>query len=253
MRLIALMPVRNEDWVIGLTSRAVLQWVDHLVVLEHANRDATADILREVAQEYPDRVTVLNEPGETWTEMAHRQRLLEEGRRQGGTHFALIDADELLAGGSTCDFIRGCTDQLAPGKFCLVPLRAMWRTLLQYRQDASVWSRARATVTFADHPSLCWQTAGGYDYHHREPYGSTLGRYSLIGGLDFEVNAIWLCTMVKEHGKWLVASFQFAPSIFDNPIANKLQRTVYWAGGIAAVIGIALGALLGRMSRRKKI
>ena len=84
-------------------------------------------------------------------------------------------------------------------------------------------------------------------------YGSTLGRYSLIGGLDFEVNAIWLCTMVKEHGKWLVASFQFAPSIFDNPIANKLQRTVYWAGGIAAVIGIALGALLGRMSRRKKI
>lgn len=83
-------------------------------------------------------------------------------------------------------------------------------------------------------------------------YGSTLGKYSLTGGLDFDVNAIWLCTMVKERGKWLVASFQFAPSIFDNPIANKLQRTVYWGVGIAAVIGIALGTLLGRMLRGKK-
>jgi ketosteroid isomerase-like protein len=84
-------------------------------------------------------------------------------------------------------------------------------------------------------------------------YGSTVGHYSLTGGMDFSVNAIWLCTMVKEGGKWQIAAFQFAPSIFDNPIAHGLERTMYWAAGIAGLVGIVLGVVLGRMSKRNKV
>ena len=80
-------------------------------------------------------------------------------------------------------------------------------------------------------------------------YGTTKGKYVLAGGVNLEVDANWLGTLVKEDGKWLVAGFQFAPSIFDNPIAKQLQRTLYWAVGGAGLAGILVGYFLGR--RRK--
>ena len=80
-------------------------------------------------------------------------------------------------------------------------------------------------------------------------YGTTKGKYLLTGGVNLEVDAQWLGTLVKEDGKWLVAGFQFAPSIFDNPIAKQLQRTLYWATGGAALVGILIGYFVGR--RRK--
>lgn len=80
-------------------------------------------------------------------------------------------------------------------------------------------------------------------------YGTTKGKYVLTGGVDLEVNATWLGTLVKENGKWLIAGFQFAPSIFDNPIAQQLERTLYWAAGGAGLVGLIFGYLLGRRRR----
>ena len=80
-------------------------------------------------------------------------------------------------------------------------------------------------------------------------YGTTNGKYVLAGGVNLEVDANWLGTLVKDDGKWLVAGFQFAPSIFDNPIAKQLQRSLYWAVGGAGLAGLLLGYFLGR--RRK--
>lgn len=80
-------------------------------------------------------------------------------------------------------------------------------------------------------------------------YGDTRGKYVLTGGVNLDVKATWLCTMVKENGKWLIAGFQFAPSIFDNPIAQQLQRTLYWVAGGAGIVGLLIGYLFGK--RRK--
>ena len=80
-------------------------------------------------------------------------------------------------------------------------------------------------------------------------YGTMPGKYVLTGGVNLEVNPKWLCTLVKEDGKWLIAAFQFGPSIFENPIAQQLQRTLYWAVGAAAVLGIGIGYFVGRKKR----
>src|SRR5512143_2936420 len=98
MKLVGLMPARNEEWIIGLSARVALMWCDELIVLNHASADRTGEIVMEVAQEHPERITVLNEAASVWQEMAHRQRLLEEARRRGASHIALIDADEVLTG-----------------------------------------------------------------------------------------------------------------------------------------------------------
>jgi ketosteroid isomerase-like protein len=81
-------------------------------------------------------------------------------------------------------------------------------------------------------------------------YGSSVGRYELTTGMSFEVDTHWTSTLVKEDGQWLVASFQFGPSIFDNPILDKAINSLYWGIGIGALVGLLLGLLLGRVTKR---
>lgn len=77
-------------------------------------------------------------------------------------------------------------------------------------------------------------------------YGSSVDHYKLTSGQEFEVNARWSATMVKENGNWQIASFQSAANVFDNPLLNKAKSTLYWGGGGAGLIGLFLGLLIGR-------
>ena len=82
-------------------------------------------------------------------------------------------------------------------------------------------------------------------------YGSSVGKYELTSGLDFDVDVRWTCTMVKEGERWAIASFQFAPSIFDNPLLQRTVRTMYWVAGGAALLGLLVGFVLFRRRARR--
>ncbi|MBM4262707.1 MAG: nuclear transport factor 2 family protein [Deltaproteobacteria bacterium] len=84
-------------------------------------------------------------------------------------------------------------------------------------------------------------------------YGDTRGKYVLTGGVNLDVKATWLGTMVKENDKWLIAGFQFAPSIFENPIAQQLERTLYWLAAAAGLVGLLIGYLLGRRRKARSL
>ena len=81
-------------------------------------------------------------------------------------------------------------------------------------------------------------------------YGTSHGSYQLVGGMSFEVDTHWTSTLVEEDGRWLIASFQFGPSIFDNPLLDSAVRSLYWGIGIAGLVGLAVGLLLGRLGKR---
>src|SRR5579863_10247302 len=98
MKLIGLMPVRNEAWVLGLSARAALMWCDQLMIFEHACTDRSVAIVDEIQREYPDRVAIRHDTGREWAEMSHRWSLLCAARLHQATHIALIDADEVLTG-----------------------------------------------------------------------------------------------------------------------------------------------------------
>src|SRR6476660_7596532 len=98
MKVIGLMAARNEDWILGLTLRGVMLIVDEMIVLDHASSDDTAFIIHEVAQEHPGRIHYQYCEDPVWREAHIRQGLLEDGRKLGGTHFWMIDADELATG-----------------------------------------------------------------------------------------------------------------------------------------------------------
>lgn len=171
MKLIALMPARNESWVIGLSLRAALRYCDEAVVLEHASTDETPAILAEIAAEHPGCVTILSEPEGTWREMAHRQRLLNAACERGATHCAIVDADEVLTG-DLLAHVRPVIERLPAGTYLRTRMLAMWRGIDAYRDDRSVWSnRDDLALAFPVGPAIGWHAANGYDHHHREPYG----------------------------------------------------------------------------------
>jgi ketosteroid isomerase-like protein len=83
-------------------------------------------------------------------------------------------------------------------------------------------------------------------------YGTSKGKYELTGGTRFEVDTLWTSTLIKDGDQWKIASFQFGPNIFDNPLLNRALRSLYWGAGLAGAIGVALGFVVGRASGRPK-
>lgn len=182
MKLIAICPVRNEDWILGLSLRALLMWCNEVVVGLHACTDDSHRIVCEVEAEYGDRLTVSMLQGETWTEMSHRQQLLSDARMRGATHIVMVDADEVLTGNLLGDpslpmerptsiirqMIQG---QCTPGTVLQLPWLALPRTLDRYIASG-VWGPGQqVSMAFKDQPEAHWATRGGYDFHHRNPMG----------------------------------------------------------------------------------
>ena len=81
-------------------------------------------------------------------------------------------------------------------------------------------------------------------------FGSAQERFTMASGRKFEFTGRWSATLVKEDGKWLVASLHTSDNIFDNPLLNAVTKAVRWlaAGGVA--IGALVGWLLGRRGQK---
>lgn len=173
MKICAIMPVRNEDWCLGFTARALLRWVDHLVILDHASTDGTFRIITDLLGEFPGRVRYLLEENLVWEEMRHRQRLLDEARKQGATHIALIDADEVLTA-NLLHQIRPMFESTKPGEVLMLPWLCLFGGLDTVHTQG-VWGEQNASSGFLDDPIWHWSAEGrgGYDHHHRHPMGRT--------------------------------------------------------------------------------
>ena len=77
-------------------------------------------------------------------------------------------------------------------------------------------------------------------------FGTSVDQFKLTGGLNFELHGRWSATLVKQEGRWLIASCHMSTNLFNNPLLNAAKRTVYWAGGLCLVAGIILGLLVAR-------
>lgn len=167
MKLAALMPVRNEDWVLNVTARRALEWADVLVILDHASTDRTGEILNGLVNRYRERLCVIDEPDPTWREMEHRQRMLEAARAEGATHIASIDADEMLTP-NLVPQIRGMIEDLDPGVILSLP----WLAICSQTQYIADGIDQFAAFAWRDDPRFYWasEVRGGYQFHHRHPF-----------------------------------------------------------------------------------
>lgn len=186
MKLVALMPVRNEAYVLGLSARVALRWCDAIVIGLHACTDESERIVQDLQEEYNRggdlRVFGFPMPEEKWDEMEQRQKLLKAARLMGATHIAIVDADEVLSGnllqinmfGQGALMDRHCG--IPPGHILQLPGYNLRNGIHQYHANG-LWGNRWFDVAFADDPALHWS---GDRFHHRAPMGRHLNPYRPI-------------------------------------------------------------------------
>jgi hypothetical protein len=85
-------------------------------------------------------------------------------------------------------------------------------------------------------------------------FGSSHDRFDLTNGMTFDLNGRWSATLVREGGRWLVASFHASTNIFDNPVLDATQKSAVWTGAGGLIVGglVAMGAMLILRGRRRQ-
>ena len=149
-KIIGLVPVRNEATIIAQCLKALALHTDAIIVLDDASEDDTVSMVESLAQQCHiakiicKKTWIRDEPGD-------RNALLKAGREIGGTHFIVIDADEILTANCLSNnILKKRILELKPGdKLCITWIQ-LWRSVDQYRHDKSCWSNQQGDFIFCD-------------------------------------------------------------------------------------------------------
>ena len=82
-------------------------------------------------------------------------------------------------------------------------------------------------------------------------FGSSKDRFELTDGMNFDLTGRWSATMVKEGGRWFIASFHASSNLFDNPVLNLATRSTVWTGVAGLAIGAAIAWIVSLVIRRR--
>jgi glycosyltransferase involved in cell wall biosynthesis len=169
-RIVALTATRNEDWVLGLSLRVSLSYCDAVVITDHGSTDRTPQIIQEAQAEFPDRQISIRRAGdEEWMEMDIRQEMLDRGRQLGGTHFVIVDADEVPTGNLFPE-LRELALKPAAGCIVSLPMIATYHTSSVFRWDGPWGATNQIPWAFCDCAALRWKVSDPYQLHRRTPY-----------------------------------------------------------------------------------
>ena len=131
MKIIALMPVKNEDWILRTSLSSLVGFVDEIVVLNDGSADNTTDIVKH----YGGIVLETKWGEEKHINMSRRRQfLLDEGRKRGGSHFVWLDADETFSTNFLSNAKR-VISLLKPGMKLSLRWVALWKSFDKYRTN----------------------------------------------------------------------------------------------------------------------
>ena len=181
-KIIGLIAARNEANVIEMCLRGLSLYTDAIVFLDDASDDETLNIVNALASECRVEKIIAKE---YWhrNEPEDRNTLLKAGRKIGGTHFVVIDADEMFTSNcSTNDLLRNEILSLRAGDKLVMTWIQLWRGFHQYRYDDSIWTHNRKAVIFGDDGKCQY----GSDFIHTARVPDNLaGEKRIIPGYQF--------------------------------------------------------------------
>lgn len=143
MKIIALMPVKNDAWILKTTIPQLKRFSDEILCLDGYSEDNTVDLLRSMG------VKVRFQKDKEINYSKWRNELLNWGRSEGGTHFIWLDADEAF----TTNFLDNYKDILSSmkeGEKISMQWLCLWKDYRVYRDDKSIWSNLYKDFIFCD-------------------------------------------------------------------------------------------------------
>jgi len=82
-------------------------------------------------------------------------------------------------------------------------------------------------------------------------FGSSDEQFKLANGKNLNVKGRWTATLIKEDGRWLVASLHVSTNLFDNVMLDLAKKATGVACAVCFVVGVLIGWFVGR--RRKSV
>ena len=193
MKVIALLPFKNEEWCLPSYLHNTTKIVDEIIAIDDGSIDNSVKILEDAgAKVYSSEKLIKFNSG--WSEGSIRAELLKLGREAGGTHFVCLDADETFTNPLVENF-QELLPQLQPGEKMSLQWLALWKSYSSYRHDATVWSNNWKDFVVCDDPSL------SYNHNQHMHVGRTPASVSDVN------NESWR-RLENEHGA--VMHFQFS-------------------------------------------
>lgn len=179
MKIIALLPVKNEEWILPTYLSSIKQITPHIIAFDDGSTDRSKEMLLAA------NAVVLTE--RTWQktdffEQYHiRTHLLEMGRKAGGTHFILLDADECF----DARFIEHAEEilpTLEPGQALELPWITLWKDERQHRTDG-VFQNLTKCFVYADDGVSVYPQGGLHLHFGNIPMTTKEQRRSPEGGV----------------------------------------------------------------------
>ena len=154
MKVIALLPFKNEEWCLPSYLHNTTKIVDEIIAIDDGSTDNSVKILEDAgAKVYSSEKLINFNSG--WSEGSIRAELLKLGREADGTHFVCLDADESFTNPLVENF-QELIPQLQPGEKMSLQWLALWKSYTSYRHDATVWSNNWKDFIVCDEPSLSY-------------------------------------------------------------------------------------------------
>ena len=131
MRLIATVPVKNEDWILPTTLGSFQELFDVVIVADQQSTDASA----QICARYPKVVRIDNNTPH-FDDNGMFQLLLDAARDYEGDNIVFIlAADEMLSAAALDPNVMDRVTQLEPGCSAVLEWITLWRSIHRHRRD----------------------------------------------------------------------------------------------------------------------
>ena len=240
MKIVALLPFKNEAQFLGAYCSSLTGIVDAIVAIDDGSTDNSSEVLREKS---PVPVCIENSDStEDWSVDKIRQQLLDAGRDVGGTHFVCLDADEAFTG-QFKNRAKEIMARLEPGQKIQMQWLAMWKSVTHYRDDTSVWSNNYKDFIFFDKKGQDYSSA--YLCEPRTPgpsnentllklnskYGAVF-HYQFSDFDNFQMKQAWYRCRELVSGKKILDINQKYSITLDEPNVFVRPAEEEWKDGI---------------------
>lgn len=229
MKIIALIPVKNEAWILPTYISGVKNIADEIIALDDGSSDRSIEILKKSGA----IVKKLNTKTGAFIPMSvKRNFLLDIGRKRKGTHFVFLDVDEV----PTYPFRKHGRDilkKLKPGQKILMRWYLLWKSCLKYRDDSNVLSRQIGAFIFADLPGSSFsenylsesRTPNIIDkqssFELQEQYG--ILHFQFLFWEQVQIKQAWYrcLELIHQPKKFNKINYLYSPSLDDRNVKLK--------------------------------
>ena len=245
MKVIALLPFKNEEWCLPAYLHNTKVIADEIIAIDDGSTDNSVKILEDAGAKVYSSEKLRNF-NSGWSEGSIRAELLKLGREAGGTHFVCLDADESFTNAFfEFDQVRDRINHLAPGQKIAMQWLALWKSYTSYRNDATVWSNNWKDFIVCDKPDLSYNSkqhmhlgrtpvapgeSGNTQWLCYPPNYGTVMHFQFSAYNNFQLKQCWFrCSeLIQNPGTEAAINSKYSITLLDDNVGlSKMPESWY--------------------------